>query len=66
MHNARILRAITSFRKLRVQNMFAEDTMTDVVDLGINQSSFGVKFGSMELRMETMEEKLDLILKKLN
>ena len=46
--------------------MFAEDTMTDVVDLGINQSSFGVKFGSMELRMETMEEKLDLILKKLN
>ena len=65
VHNASILRAITSFRKLRVQNMFAEDTMTDVVDLGINQSDFQVKFNKLSDRMECMEDKLDAILKKI-
>jgi len=63
--DAQILESVTRFRKLRVKTMFIEDEMTDAVDLGIQQSQMLKQFNCLEDTVESMENKLDLILEAL-
>ena len=65
IHCSKVLQAITDFRKLRIQNLFVEDNMTDMVDIGIAQNNMALKMEYMQDRMETIEDKLDKLIANL-
>ena len=61
IYDAKILDAVTNFRKLRIRSMFSEDEMTDVVDMGIQQSDLHKDIKVLENKVSGMEEKLNKI-----
>ena len=66
IQTTKVLEAITSFRKLRIQNKYMDDDMTDMVDLGIIQKHTHQQIKTLSGRIDTLEDKIDLILKKMN
>ena len=101
IQTTKVLDAITSFRKLRIQNKYMDDDMTDMVDLGglgwgnarypdaqttmhrksfrapnktsdltpsprIVQSHTANEIKDLSSRIDTLEDKIDLILKKIS
>jgi len=61
IYDAKILDAVTNFRKLRIRSMFSEDEMTDVVDMGIQQSDLHKDIKLLDIKVCNMEEKLSKI-----
>ena len=61
IYDAKILDAVTNFRKLRIRSMFSEDEMTDVVDMGIQQSDLHKDIKLLDIKVCNMEEKLNKI-----
>ena len=65
IHDTDVLSAIVSFRSLRVRQMFLQDSMTDVVDIGIMQGDFQKQISIIDERMSDVERKMDLLLKAM-
>ena len=53
--------AVLLFRKVRNKNLFVDDQMTDVVDLGISQMEMSNRVGYIETRVDAIEETQMLI-----
>ena len=53
--------AVLIFRKVRNKNLFVDDQMTDVVDLGISQMEMSNRVGYIETRVDVIEETQILI-----
>lgn len=62
IHCSKVLQAITDFRKLRIQNLFVEDNMTDIVDIGIAQNQLTMQMDYMGTRIDGIEDKLDKLM----
>lgn len=61
IHDTDVLRAIVSFRSLRVKSMFLQDDNTDIVDVGLVQGDMQKVIGVIDDRVVDVERKLDLI-----
>lgn len=61
-----VLKAITDFKKLRIQRKYLDNDTIDMVDVGIKTLDIQSDVSRLNKRMDKMEYKMDLILNKLN
>ena len=60
-----VLKAITAFKKLRIQRKYLDNDNIDMVDVGLKTLDIQTDVARLNSRMDRMEGKMDQILGKL-
>ena len=60
-----VLKAITDFKRLRVQRRYLDNDNIDMIDVGIKTIDIQSDVSRLNRRMEGLERKIDVIVEKL-